>query len=76
MQRKFLLILGLLLFPFISTAHAETTQNDESVLTLEWIDLIPESERAQLDSFGMPMVDHNSMDKPQQSTINLTRAAS
>ncbi|MEZ8158822.1 DUF3299 domain-containing protein [Vibrio splendidus] len=73
MQRKLLLILGLLMFPFISTAHAETTQTDESVLTLDWIDLIPESERAQLDSFGMPMVNHDSMDKPQQSTLGAVR---
>ncbi|WP_299687461.1 DUF3299 domain-containing protein [uncultured Vibrio sp.] len=72
MHRKFLLILGLLLFPFVSTAHANTTQNDESVLTLDWIDLIPEEERAQLDPFGMPMVDH-SIESPQQSTLGAVR---
>ncbi|WP_146449203.1 DUF3299 domain-containing protein [Vibrio kanaloae] len=72
MQRKFLLILGLLMFPLISTAHAETTQTDESVLTLDWIDLIPELERAQLDSFGMPTVDH-SQESPQQSTLGAVR---
>ena len=72
MQHKLLLILGLLFFPLITTAHAESTDTDDSVLTLEWIDLIPESERAQLDPFGMPVVDH-SQENPQQSKLGAIR---
>ena len=72
MQHKLLLILGLLLFPFATTAYAEAPSTEESVLTLEWIDLIPESERAQLDPFGMPTVDH-SQENPQQSKLGAIR---
>lgn len=31
----------------------------EDTLTLEWIDLIPESERNQFDAQGMPAIDHS-----------------
>ncbi|MCJ2378300.1 DUF3299 domain-containing protein [Vibrio sp. ZSDZ34] len=33
--------------------------NDESPLTLDWIDLIPKSERNQFDAMGMPNADHS-----------------
>ncbi|MGR5471240.1 DUF3299 domain-containing protein, partial [Vibrio astriarenae] len=33
--------------------------SDEEPLTLDWIDLIPESERKMFDSIGMPSSDHN-----------------
>ncbi|WP_255199262.1 DUF3299 domain-containing protein [Vibrio sp. JPW-9-11-11] len=41
-------------------------------LKLEWIDLIPESERNQFDSYGMPAVDHSG-DVMQQSKIGGVR---
>lgn len=39
------------------TCFAVSAQAQEP-LSLDWIDLIPESERNQFDSRGMPMVDH------------------
>lgn len=50
MKNKLLLCL-LLLLPFSAVSN--------EVLTLDWIDLIPEQERNQFDSLGMPKVDHN-----------------
>ncbi|MFB9189203.1 DUF3299 domain-containing protein [Vibrio ostreicida] len=32
---------------------------NEALLTLDWIDLIPQSERNQFDSYGMPVAEHN-----------------
>ncbi|MGR5288362.1 DUF3299 domain-containing protein [Vibrio maritimus] len=34
-------------------------ETDSDVLTLDWIDLIPEKERNQFDAMGMPSVDHS-----------------
>lgn len=42
------------------------------VLTLDWIDLIPEKERNQFDSMGMPKVDHNG-GQMQQSLVGSVR---
>jgi len=72
MKNIFLLIAGLLCVPAIATAQSDTAQTDEAVLTLEWIDLIPESERTQFDDMGIPTVDH-SMEQPQQSTLGAVR---
>ncbi|WP_425666866.1 DUF3299 domain-containing protein [Vibrio tubiashii] len=38
---------------------ASVSSHAEDTLTLEWIDLIPESERNQFDSYGMPAIDHS-----------------
>ena len=38
---------------------ASVSTHAEDTLTLEWIDLIPESERNQFDSYGMPAIDHS-----------------
>ncbi|MGR5068008.1 MULTISPECIES: DUF3299 domain-containing protein [Vibrio] len=46
--------------------------SDEEPLTLDWIDLIPESERKMFDSIGMPSSDHNG-DAAQQSKIGNVR---
>ncbi|MGF1752518.1 DUF3299 domain-containing protein [Vibrio makurazakiensis] len=66
MKKVILLMIGLLMMP----VYAADT-NDEEILTLDWIDLIPESERAQLDPFGMPTVDHSTQAK--QSTLGAIR---
>jgi hypothetical protein len=50
MKKKFLLCF-LLLLPFSAISN--------DVLKLDWLDLIPEQERNQFDSLGMPKVDHN-----------------
>ena len=56
MKNKLLLCL-LLLLPFSAVSN--------EVLTLDWIDLIPEQERNQFDSLGMPKVDHNGVTMKQ-----------
>ncbi|MGR6860540.1 DUF3299 domain-containing protein [Aliivibrio salmonicida] len=56
MKNKLLLCL-LLLLPFSAVSN--------EVLTLDWIDLIPEQERNQFDSLGMPKVDHNGVTMEQ-----------
>lgn len=54
------------MFPVYSVAN-------DDVLTLDWEDLIPESERNQFDSIGMPIIaDHSGMAIPQ-STLGSTR---
>ncbi|WP_443088901.1 DUF3299 domain-containing protein [Vibrio sp. M260118] len=47
------------------TTHADDT------LTLEWIDLIPENERNQFDSYGMPAIDHSGdvMEQPKIGSV-------
>lgn len=41
----------------------------ETSMTIDWIDLIPESERTEFDQKGMPIIDHNvSMTFIQQDT--------
>lgn len=47
----FITVLAVCLSSF--SAYAEET------LTLDWIDLIPENERNQFDSLGMPAIDHS-----------------
>lgn len=42
------------------------------VLKLDWIDLIPEQERNQFDSMGMPKIDHNG-GQMQQSLVGSVR---
>lgn len=63
MKNKILLCL-LLLLPFSAVSN--------EVLTLDWIDLIPEQERNQFDSLGMPKVDHNGA-KMEQSLVGRVR---
>lgn len=43
----------------VENQNVEMPSSDE-VLTLDWIDLIPKSERNKFDEFGMPTVDHSS----------------
>ncbi|MDD1780250.1 DUF3299 domain-containing protein [Enterovibrio sp. ZSDZ35] len=44
----------------------------EDALTLDWMDLIPESERNQFNDRGMPVIDHNN-DQPLQSMVGKVR---
>lgn len=47
---------------FIPTMSVATASDDvvmEDVMKLNWIDLIPENERNQFDSTGMPALDHS-----------------
>ncbi|WP_394249353.1 DUF3299 domain-containing protein [Vibrio profundi] len=66
MKKVFLLLIGLLMMPVYANAN-----DSDAMLTLDWIDLIPESERAQLDPFGMPTVDHSTQAK--QSKLGAIR---
>ncbi len=54
MKRLLMILMTVMTLGLASfSIHAEDT------LTLEWIDLIPESERNQFDSYGMPAIDHS-----------------
>lgn len=46
--------------------------HSNEVLQLDWLDLIPEQERNQFDSIGMPKVDHNG-NTMQQSLVGTVR---
>ncbi|MFB9215654.1 DUF3299 domain-containing protein [Vibrio sinaloensis] len=52
---KRILIVLLTVLSFSLPSYAEQSET----LTLDWIDLIPESERNQFDSYGMPATDHS-----------------
>nr|WP_100753399.1 DUF3299 domain-containing protein [Vibrio salilacus] len=60
--------ISLLLITLMTLGVASFTTHAEETLTLDWIDLIPESERNQFDSYGMPAVDH-STDVMKQSKV-------
>ncbi|WP_117235832.1 DUF3299 domain-containing protein [Vibrio maerlii] len=47
-------------------------QASEDVLTLDWIDLIPDEERKQFDDIGMPITDHSG-GQAQQSLVGNVR---
>ncbi|MDA0128889.1 DUF3299 domain-containing protein [Vibrio sp. MarTm2] len=53
MKKVILMALAMLSFSLPSFA------NQEDILTLDWIDLIPQNERNQFDSYGMPVADHS-----------------
>ncbi len=59
-MKKKLLALILFLLPML--AHSN------EILTLDWIDLVPEQERNQFDAMGMPNVDHNGEQVEQSLT--------
>ncbi|WP_245688387.1 DUF3299 domain-containing protein [Vibrio sonorensis] len=61
-----ILCFALALMPMQSVA-------DEDVLTLDWIDLIPEHERNAFDSYGMPMPESHDGDAAKQSTVGGVR---
>ena len=49
----------MILMTLMTLGLASFSTQAEDTLTLEWIDLIPESERNQFDSYGMPAIDHS-----------------
>ncbi|USD65574.1 DUF3299 domain-containing protein [Vibrio sp. SCSIO 43136] len=51
---------------------AQVAQANEDVLTLDWIDLVPEAERNQFSSAGMPLIDHTNAN-PEQSKLGTVR---
>ncbi|KGY11153.1 hypothetical protein NM22_17310 [Vibrio tubiashii] len=66
MKKITLLLVAVMTLGLYSLAtHADDT------LTLEWIDLIPESERNQFDSYGMPAIDHSGdvMEQPKIGSV-------
>ncbi|OLQ85091.1 hypothetical protein BIY21_19535 [Vibrio ponticus] len=62
-----------LLCSLFSLALPLTAVVSEDTLTLDWIDLIPESERNQFDAMGMPMVSDHSGGAMQQSKVGTVR---
>lgn len=65
---KKLLLLVVVMLSFSIPSYA----NSEDVLQLDWIDLIPESERNMFDKQGMPAIDHSG-DVMQQSKLGSVR---
>ena len=68
MKKVFVLLCWMLSVAFPVHAIAE-----ENILTLDWTDLIPESERNQFDAMGMPLVTDHSGEAMQQSTLGSVR---
>lgn len=67
MMKKLLLLIVVML-----SVSIPSYANSEDVLQLDWIDLIPESERNMFDKQGMPAIDHSG-DVMQQSKIGSVR---
>lgn len=65
-------IFSLILLTLMSLVGISTSVHANEPLNLDWIDLIPEDERNQFDSMGMPEVDHSG-DVMQQSKIGGVR---
>ncbi|MCG9680958.1 DUF3299 domain-containing protein [Vibrio sp. Isolate23] len=56
----------------VSFATPSLASASEDILKLDWIDLIPESERQQFDSSGMPVTDHSGQ-AAKQSLVGKVR---
>ncbi|NAW92149.1 MULTISPECIES: DUF3299 domain-containing protein [unclassified Vibrio] len=67
---KKLLLISMLLLSGLLPMYA---QSNEQVLTLDWIDLIPESERNQFNADGMPALNHDGEMTAAQSKIGGVR---
>lgn len=67
MMKKLLLLIVVML-----SVSIPSYANSEDVLQLDWIDLIPESERNMFDKQGMPAIDHSG-DVMQQSKLGSVR---
>lgn len=67
MMKKLLLLMVVML-----SVSIPSYANSEDVLQLDWIDLIPESERNMFDKQGMPAIDHSG-DMMQQSKLGSVR---
>tara|TARA_Y100001960_G_C14397341_1_gene691656 strand:+ start:109 stop:603 length:495 start_codon:yes stop_codon:yes gene_type:complete len=66
---KNILIVLLAMLSFSLPSYAEQTET----LELDWIDLIPENERNQFDSYGMPATNHSG-GAMEQSKVGSVRA--
>ncbi len=67
---KQLLLSFLLVFV---TAFTAAAQSAEDILTLDWIDLVPESERSQFNQQGMPTANHDGDAPAKQSQLGAVR---
>lgn len=67
---KKLLLISTLLLSGLLPMYA---QSNEQVLTLDWIDLIPENERNQFNADGMPALSHDGEMTAAQSKIGGVR---
>ncbi len=67
MMKKLLLLVVVML-----SVSIPSYASSEDVLQLDWIDLIPESERNMFDKQGMPAIDHSG-DMMQQSKLGSVR---
>ncbi|AQM18724.1 DUF3299 domain-containing protein [Vibrio anguillarum] len=67
---KKLLLISTLLLSVLLPMYA---QSNEQVLTLDWIDLIPENERNQFNADGMPALNHDGEMTAAQSKIGGVR---
>jgi hypothetical protein len=72
MKKLLLLLSCVVLFSAPNYASAASTNSTE-VLTLDWIDLIPENERHAFDQRGMPVQLNHEEDAPEQSKIGSVR---
>ncbi len=68
-MKKLLLCLMLIVMPTLAT----TAQANDDLLTLDWIDLVPESERNQFSPQGMPAANHEGNAPAQQSSVGAVR---
>ncbi|MGY2574942.1 DUF3299 domain-containing protein [Vibrio sp. C8] len=68
-MKQLLLSFMLVLLP----AFTATAQSAEDVLTLDWIDLVPESERNQFNQQGMPAANHDGNAQAKQSQLGAVR---
>ncbi|WP_162063512.1 DUF3299 domain-containing protein [Vibrio taketomensis] len=63
----------ILLCMMFSIALPSASFANEDILTLDWIDLIPEAERNQFDSVGMPLITDHSGGAMEQSKLGTVR---
>ncbi|MGF1727682.1 DUF3299 domain-containing protein [Photobacterium nomapromontoriensis] len=55
----------------LTAAMPNLTNASEDLLTLDWIDLVPENERNQFDPNGMPTIDHSGANVEQSKVGNV-----
>lgn len=67
---KKIILLLCWLFTLAIPVHAVA---NEDILVLDWIDLVPESERNQFDAMGMPMANNHSGGAVEQSKVGSVR---
>ncbi|MFV0448608.1 MAG: DUF3299 domain-containing protein [Vibrio sp.] len=68
-MKQLLLSFLLVLLPAVTA----TAQTAEDILTLDWIDLVPESERNQFNQQGMPAANHDGDAPAKQSQLGAVR---